>query len=62
MKRNDSIAPLGAFIARERIALGYTVKIFCFECCITVKTYYRLIEKKSYAKELCQGHRLSLCH
>ena len=62
MKHHHHLSPLGAFIAHERIALGYTVKTFCSECGITVKTYYRLIEKKSYAPELCQGHRLPLRH
>ena len=38
--------PLGALIAHERTALGCTVKTFCKECGITMKTYYRLIEKK----------------
>lgn len=61
MKHDKSLSPLGTFIKYERMALGCTVKIFCKECGITPKTYYRLIEKKSHPKELCQGHRLPLC-
>ena len=39
--------PLGTFIVRERMALACSVLIFCRECGISVKTYYRLVEKKS---------------
>ena len=42
-----TLSPLGAFIAHERKALGCTVETFCKECGITMKTYYRLMGKKS---------------
>ena len=60
MKHDKPLSPLGALIVRERKALGCTVKVFCKECGINPKTYYRLLEKKSDTTELCQGHRLSL--
>lgn len=54
--------PLSALIAHERSEGGYTVRAFCRECGISVKTYYRLLEKKIHLPELCQGHRLPLQH
>lgn len=42
-----TLSPLGALIAHERKALGCTVETFCKECGITMKTYYRLMGKKS---------------
>jgi transcriptional regulator with XRE-family HTH domain len=47
MKHDKILSPLGTFIKYERKALGCTVIAFCQECGIAVKTYYRLIEKKS---------------
>ena len=62
MTHHESLSPLGTFIKHERKALGCPVQTFCRECGISVKTYYRVIEKKSYPAELRQGHRLPLWH
>lgn len=53
---------LGAFIAKERKALGCPVTTFCRECGITTRTYYRLLGGKIHPRKLCQSNQLSVRH
>lgn len=53
---------LGAFIVKERKALGCPVTTFCRECGITTRTYYRLLGEKIHPRQLCKSHQLPVRH